>query len=102
MRVVFNGETIAQSVDAITLREGDYSPMFYIPRGDVRTEVLQSTNHSTHCPFKGDASYWTVTVGGKTSDNAVWSYELPFDEVAEIKDHMAFYPNRMDEIAVEA
>jgi uncharacterized protein (DUF427 family) len=98
--VVFNGETIAESTDAITLREASYPPVYYLPRGDVRADVLTRTEHSSHCPFKGDASYWSIAVGGKATENAVWSYELPFDEVAEIKDHMAFYPNRIDEIAV--
>jgi uncharacterized protein (DUF427 family) len=98
--VVFNGETIAETTNAITLHEANYPPMYYLPRGDVRADVLTRTDHSTHCPFKGDASYWSIAVGGKESENAVWSYELPFDEVAEIKDHMAFYADRMDAIDV--
>jgi uncharacterized protein (DUF427 family) len=99
--VVFNGETIAETTNAITLHEANYPPMYYLPREDVRAEVLTPTEHSTHCPFKGDASYWSIAVGDKESENAVWSYELPFDEVAEIKDHMAFYADRMDAIGVE-
>lgn len=98
--VIFNGETIAETSDAITLHEANYPPVYYLPRGDVRAEVLTPTDHHTHCPFKGDASYWSITVGDKGSENAVWSYELPFDEVAEIKDHMAFYADRMDAIDV--
>ena len=99
--VVFNGETIADTTNAITLREANYPPVYYLPRGDVRADVLTPTEHSTHCPFKGDASYWTITVGDKASENAVWSYEIPFDEVVEIKDHMAFYADRMDAIDVK-
>jgi len=98
--VVFNGETIAETTEAITLREANYPPVYYLPREAVRAEVLTPTDHSTHCPFKGDASYWTITVGGKQSENAVWSYEIPFDEVVEIKNHMAFYADRMDAIDV--
>ncbi|MEJ2121736.1 MAG: DUF427 domain-containing protein [Alphaproteobacteria bacterium] len=98
--VVFNGETIAESTNAITLREANYPPMYYLPRDDVRADVLTRTDHSTHCPFKGDAAYWSIKVGDKDSENAVWSYEIPFDEVVEIKDHMAFYPDRMDAVDV--
>jgi uncharacterized protein (DUF427 family) len=101
VRVVFNGETIAESTAAITLREADYAPIYYLPRGDVRADVLTRTDHGTHCPFKGDAAYWSLTVGDKAAENAVWSYEHPFDEMAEIKDYMAFYPKRVDAIAVE-
>ena len=100
VRVVFNGETIAETDAAITMHEANYPPVYYLPRGDVRAEVPNRTDHSTHCPFKGDASYWTIAVGDKSSENVVWSYERPFDEVAEIKDYVAFYGNRMDEIAV--
>jgi len=98
--VVFNGETIAETTEAITLREANYPPVYYLPRDAVRAEVLTRTDHGTHCPFKGDAAYWTIEVGDKASENAVWSYEIPFDEVAEIKDHIAFYADRMDAIDV--
>jgi len=98
--VVFNGETIAETTDAITLHEANYPPVYYLPREAVRAEVLTPTDHSTHCPFKGDASYWTIKVGDKASENAVWSYEIPFDEVVEIRNHMAFYADRMDAIHV--
>lgn len=101
VRVILGGETIAETVNAITIREADYPPVAYIPREDVRTDLMTPTDNSTHCPFKGDASYWTVTAGGKTAENAVWSYERPFDEVADIKDYMAFYSNRVDAITVE-
>jgi len=99
--VVFNGETIAETTNAITLHEANYPPVYYLPRDDVRADVLTRTEHSTHCPFKGDASYWSITVGDKTSENSVWSYEIPFDEVVDIKDHMAFYADRMDAIDVD-
>lgn len=99
--VVFNGETIAETTDAITLREANYPPAYYLPRDAVRADVLTRTDHHTHCPFKGDAAYWSIKVGDRDSENAVWSYEVPFDEVVEIKNRMAFYPDRMDAIGVE-
>jgi uncharacterized protein (DUF427 family) len=93
------GEVLADTRHALELKEGTYPPVLYVPRSDVRMERLTKTTHSTHCPFKGDASYHSI-VGG--AENAIWSYETPFDEVLSIKDHMAFYPNRVDAIRVEA
>ena len=101
IRVTLGGETIAETTNAVTIHEADYPPVQYIPREDVRTETMTPTDNSTHCPFKGDASYWSISAGGKTAENAVWSYERPFDEVAEIKDYMAFYPKRVDAIEVQ-
>ena len=101
VRVTFGGETIADTTDAITIHEADYPPVHYIPSGDVRTELMTPTDNSTHCPFKGDASYWTINAGSETAENAVWAYKRPFDEVADIKDYMAFYPNRVDAINVD-
>jgi uncharacterized protein (DUF427 family) len=96
VRVMFGGETIADSTAVMMLKETRHLPVYYFPRGDVRTDLLRPTEHSTFCPFKGDAVYWSVTAGGKTAENAVWSYEAPYDEVPEIKDYMAFYWDRMD------
>jgi uncharacterized protein (DUF427 family) len=90
--VTFNGETIADTRDALAMKEGSYPVVYYFPRKDVRMERLERTSHSTHCPFKGDASYFSLKGG---PDNAVWSYETPFDEMAAIKDHLAFYPNKV-------
>ena len=70
----------------------------YIPRADVDMSLLESTDHLTHCPYKGDASYFSIPVGGARSANAVWSYERPHAAVAVIRDHLAFYPDRVDEI----
>jgi uncharacterized protein (DUF427 family) len=96
LRVMFNGETVADSTDVRLMHESRHIPVYYFPRADVRAELLSATDHGSHCPFKGDASYWTVAAGDKTAENAVWSYEDPYDEVAHIKDYMAFYWDRMD------
>jgi uncharacterized protein (DUF427 family) len=100
VRVTFNGEVIADSRDAIRLEENKYAPVYYLPRKDVKMERLARTTHSTHCPFKGDASYYTLSVGGRTVANAVWSYEQPYDEMSVIKDRLAFYPDKVDAISV--
>tara|TARA_R110002167_G_scaffold137327_6_gene324266 strand:+ start:168 stop:971 length:804 start_codon:yes stop_codon:yes gene_type:complete len=96
VRAVFNGETIADSLATELLFESRHIPVYYFPRADVRMDLLQRTEHSTYCPFKGDAAYWSVNVGGRTAENAVWSYEAPYPQTAEIKDYVAFYWNRMD------
>jgi uncharacterized protein (DUF427 family) len=96
--VTFNGDVIADTTDAIRLREADYPPVYYVPRRDVRMDRLIRTEHHTYCPFKGDASYFTLS-SGRTAENAVWSYEKPYDEVIAIKDHLAFYPDRVDSIS---
>ncbi|HEY6027535.1 MAG TPA: DUF427 domain-containing protein [Pseudolabrys sp.] len=98
VRVSFAGKTIAETANALTLKEASYPPVFYIPRADADMSALTPTAHHTHCPYKGDASYFTIAVGGRTAENAVWSYEQPFPAVAEIKEHLAFYPNRVDKI----
>jgi uncharacterized protein (DUF427 family) len=87
---------IADSTRALTLQEADYPPSYYIPLEDVDADVLTRTEHETYCPFKGEASYYTVTVDDTTLDNVIWTYERPYDAVAEIAGHVAFYPNRVD------
>jgi uncharacterized protein (DUF427 family) len=98
VRVTFNGEVIADSRDAIELAEGSYPVVFYIPRKDVRMDRLARSDHRTHCPFKGDAAYFSLVNGPA---NAVWSYEQPYDEMGAIKERLAFYPDKVDSIAVE-
>jgi uncharacterized protein (DUF427 family) len=93
------GRVIADTCNSLTLRESDYSPVQYIPREDVDLTQLERTDHATYCPYKGDCNYYSVPVGGKKSVNAVWSYEDPYPAVAQIKEHVAFYPDRVDEIA---
>jgi len=100
VRVTFNGEVIADSRNAIRLDESKYASVYYVPRKDVRMERLTRTTHSTHCPFKGVASYYTLSAGGRTAANAVWSYEEPYDEMSVIKERLAFYPDKVDSISV--
>jgi uncharacterized protein (DUF427 family) len=98
VRVVAGGKVIADSRNALTLRESDYAPVQYIPRGDVDMTVLARTDNATYCPYKGDAAYYSITEGGERALNAVWTYEAPYDAVATIQDHLAFYPDRVDAI----
>jgi len=93
------GRLIADTGNALTLREADYPAVQYIPREDVDLSKLERTDHATYCPYKGECSYYSVPAGGKKSVNAVWSYEDPFPAVAQIKGHVAFYTDRVDEIA---
>jgi len=101
VRVTFAGKAIADSSNALKLKEASYPPVHYIPRADVDMSALTRTDHRTHCPYKGDASYFTIRADGRQADNAVWSYEQPFPAVAEIKEYLAFYPNRVDQIEEE-
>lgn len=98
IRVVFNGKTVAESANALRLEEANYPPVFYIPREDARMEHFTPSDHSTRCPHKGSASYFSLEVDGKRSENAVWSYEKPYSGVAEIEKRLAFYRNRVDAI----
>jgi uncharacterized protein (DUF427 family) len=97
VRVTFNGELIAESRDALVLEEGKYQPVYYLPRKDVKMERLIRTSHTSHCPHKGDATYYSLA-NGRTARNAVWSYEQPLAQVQAIKDHLAFYPDKVDSI----
>ena len=104
VRVSFAGVTIADSTEAIRLEEEGHGHVHYLPEKDVRRDLLRSTGHHTRCPYKGEASYWTIEVpadgGVKRSENAVWGYPTPYDEVARIRGYYAFYPNRVDSISV--
>jgi len=96
--VTLAGTVIADSAHALTLREADYPPVHYVPREDVDTAALEPTRHSTYCPYKGVASYYSIPAGGERSVNAIWTYEDPFDAVAAIRGYLAFYPDRVDSI----
>ncbi|MEV4316865.1 DUF427 domain-containing protein [Actinocrispum sp. NPDC049592] len=98
--VKLGGEVIADSRDALTLQESTYPAVQYIPRKDVDFSKLERTEHQTYCPYKGDASYYSLVPAGEDGVNSVWSYESPYDPVAQIKDHVAFYPNRVDSIEI--
>ena len=97
VRITFNGEVIADSRDALRLEEGKYAPVYYVPRKDVKMERLIRTSHTSHCPHKGDATYYSIS-NGQTARNAVWSYEQPIEAVAAIREHLAFYPDKVDAI----
>ncbi|MFM9923218.1 DUF427 domain-containing protein [Variovorax sp. H27-G14] len=100
LRVVVSvdGHVIADTRDALTLREAHFGTVHYIPRKDVNMSLLQRSAHATYCPYKGEAAYYSIPAGGERSENAVWTYESPYDPVAPIKDHVAFYADRVGPI----
>lgn len=100
--VTVAGKVVADSRRALSLQEADYPAAQYIPMEDVDQSLLESSDTSTYCPYKGDASYYSIPAGGEKSVDAIWVYESPFDPVAEIKNHVAFYPDRVDTIEVNA
>jgi uncharacterized protein (DUF427 family) len=100
--VTLAGNVIADTRDALTLSEAAYPPVFYIPRKDVDMNLLERTAHATYCPYKGDCAYYSIPSGGERAVNAVWTYEKPYEAVAAIKDHLAFYPDRVDAIVERA
>lgn len=96
--VTVAGKVIADTHDALTLREADYPAVVYVPRKDIDMTLLERTDHATYCPYKGDCAYFTIPVGGAHAVNAAWTYENPYEAVAPIRDHLAFYPGRVDGI----
>jgi uncharacterized protein (DUF427 family) len=96
MRALFAGETVVDSRHPKLLHEHGKLPVYYFPEDEVRMDLLEPTEHSTHCPWKGDASYWSVRVGDRVAENAVWSYPDPVDEAPPLAGYMAFYWDRMD------
>ena len=104
VRVEFAGATIADTTDALRVEEQGHQPVHYIPEKDVRLDLLKPTDHHTRCPYKGEASYWTIEVpeagGVKRSENAVWGYSAPYDEMQAIGRYYAFYGSRVDKVAV--
>ncbi len=94
--VKFEGQVIADTRDALILREASYPPVAYFPRKDVDMTLLARTERATYCPYKGNCAYYSIPSGGDRAANAVWSYETPYPPVAEIKDHLAFYPDRVE------
>jgi uncharacterized protein (DUF427 family) len=97
--VKVGGKIVADTSAALTLREASYPPVQYIPRRDVDMAALTRSEHTSYCPYKGVASYYSIPAGGDRSRNAVWTYEAPFEAMAQIKDCVAFYPDRVDEIS---
>ncbi len=95
IRVSAGGATIADTTRALTLREATYPAVQYIPRADVRMANLVRTDRVTHCPYKGDANYFSIRTGGGLIDSSSWTYEQPFPAMAEIAGHLAFYPDKV-------
>ena len=96
--VTAGGRVVADSRAALTLQEAAYAPVQYVPRADVDMTQLERTAHATYCPYKGDCAYYSVPGGGERAVDSVWTYEQPYDAVAAIRDHVAFYPDRVDSI----
>ena len=96
--VTVGGRVVADSRNALTLQEASYPAVQYVPRADVDLSLLARTTHATYCPYKGDCAYYSVPAGGERAVNAVWTYEQPYDAVAAIRDHVAFYSDRVDAI----
>jgi uncharacterized protein (DUF427 family) len=98
VRVIFNGAVVAESANALTLKEASLAPVLYIPREDANMTLFERTAHSTHCPYKGDAAYYNLRVDGRISQNAVWTYETPYPAMKAIAGHLGFYRTRIDAI----
>ncbi|MBB3456926.1 uncharacterized protein (DUF427 family) [Rhizobium sp. BK313] len=96
------GKVIADTREALSLKEASYPAVIYVPRKDVDMSALKKTDHATYCPYKGDCSYYSIPVGGERSVNAIWTYENPYASVSQIKDYMAFYPDRIDAMKIDA
>jgi uncharacterized protein (DUF427 family) len=95
VRVSAGGVVIADTTRALTLKEASYPAVHYIPREDAHMELLSRTERTTHCPYKGDANYFSLTANGKALDNAVWTYEAPFPAMEQIAGYLAFYPDKV-------
>ena len=96
--MVVAGRVIADTREAVTLLEASHAPVQYVPRKDVDMSALERSAHTTFCPYKGDCAYYDILIDGRRSSNAVWTYGTPFPAVAEIRGHLAFYPERVDAI----
>ena len=96
--VTVGGRVVADSRAALSLQEAAYTPVLYLPRADVDMTRLERSAHSTYCPYKGDCAYYSIPAGGERAVDAVWTYEQPYEAVAAIRGHVAFYPDRVDSI----
>jgi uncharacterized protein (DUF427 family) len=95
IRVSLDGVVIADSTNALTLKEANYPAVNYVPRKDANIALLARTERVTHCPYKGDANYFSIVANGKRVENAIWTYEAPFPAMTEISGHLAFYPDKV-------
>jgi uncharacterized protein (DUF427 family) len=102
IRITVAGKIVAESTRALRLEEKGYPPVYYLPRGDADMSLISRTTHYTYCPYKGDCTYYSIPLGGARSEYAAWTYENPYEAVATIKGHLAFYPSRVDAIEVIA
>jgi uncharacterized protein (DUF427 family) len=100
VRVTYAGAVVADTTSALRVEETGHGPVMYIPKKDMRLDLMKKTEHTTYCPFKGTASYWTLSLGGNNSENAIWGYETPYDEMTGLAGHYAFYGNRVDGIEI--
>jgi uncharacterized protein (DUF427 family) len=100
VRVTFNGQVVADTTRALLMNEANHKPVLYIPREDAQMALFQRTDHSSHCPYKGDAAYYSIKVGDRVAENAIWTYDEAYPAVGEIEGRLAFYPSRVDAIEV--
>jgi uncharacterized protein (DUF427 family) len=98
VRITVAGRIVAESTRALRLEEKGHPPVYYLPRNDADMSLLVRSEHYTYCPYKGDCSYYSISIGGEKSEDAVWTYETPYEAVASIKEYLAFYPSRVDAI----
>jgi uncharacterized protein (DUF427 family) len=102
VQVEFNGEVVADTRSALLVLESRHDPVYYVPRRDVKMALLVATDHTSYCPFKGHARYWSIKVGQRSAENAVWAYDEPYDEAQQLQGYVAFYPDRVDRIQTNA
>jgi uncharacterized protein (DUF427 family) len=102
VQVEFGGQIIADTRSALLVLESHHDPVYYVPRRDVQMTHLVATDHTSYCPFKGHARYWSIRVGQRSAENAVWAYDEPYDEALPLQGHVAFYPDRVDRILTNA
>jgi len=93
--VKFHGIQVASTKKALVLEEANYPPVYYVPRGDIAEQYYARTDHTSYCPYKGDANYFSLQIPGHEGANAVWTYESPKLSVEQIKDYVAFYPDQV-------
>lgn len=98
VRVVVGGMIVAETTRALTLREAKYPPVQYVPREDIEADLFSRSERRSHCPYKGDANYFTISAGGLVRRDAAWTYEDPFPAMKQIAGHVAFYPEKVDAI----
>lgn len=100
VKVMFGGKVIADSTSTLRCEESGHVAVYYIPAKDMALGLMKKTDHTSYCPFKGTASYWTIETDDKHAENAIWGYETPYDETAQLAGHYAFYGNRVDSIEI--